>query len=482
MPADKRIDPGVGTQRSRCVGWGAFGQATFTSDDFTAFGLVKTARELCDSAAETALAILNGAKPADFAISANQRAQCFFHPRLARASRLRKPPDLACAEIPARQRIKGSMATSKRRQAPAKARQELVRRILASPQFASAESLRKIVLFLFDRSNGSDTPVKEHEIATLALGRPTTFDPKIDPIVRVSIASIRDRLQQFFDQEGRSEKIRISIPKGRYRLDFKLIEDDCAARVQTESSVRARFWQPYLSPVNPNLIVFTDLLFFRDDDNNYLRNIYVNDRATGADEIRSHLSLDPRKPLLPSFHFVSAGEMNCLLSITRMFAEFGAALDYRNARFFAWADARRANLILLGSARTNPFVRSLQGNLPLVSVASGIEERTTGTQWTGYRYLDGDLEHLVEYALVTRRAGPVAGAAVTMISANHGRAIEGAGAFLTNESHLRGLEEAFGKGGLPSQFQLLLRVEMLDYDEEVIDVAYLTHRTLPATS
>lgn len=374
------------------------------------------------------------------------------------------------------------MVPSKGRQVPVKARQELVRRILASRQFANAESLRKIMLLLFERGNRGHGSLKEHEIATVALGRPATFDPKIDPIVRVSVASIRDRLQQFFEQEGRSEKIRLSLPKGQYRLDFKVIEDDSTARVQIESSVRARFWQPYLSPVNPNLIVFTDLLFFRDGDNNYLRNIYVNDRATGADEIRSHLSLDPEKPLLPSFHFVSAGEMNCLLSITRTFAEFGAALDYRNARFFAWADARRANLILLGSARTNPFVRSLQGNLPLVSVAGGIEERATGTQWTGCRYLDGDLERLVEYALVTRRAGPVAGAAVTMISANHGRAIEGAGAFLTNESHLRGLEEAFGKGGLPSQFQLLLRVEMLDYDEEVVDVAYLTHRTLSAAS
>lgn len=370
------------------------------------------------------------------------------------------------------------MARRKSPQIPAKAKQELVRRLLASRQFANAESLRKIVLLLFERG---DEPVKEHEIATVALGRPATFDPKIDPIVRVSVASIRDRLQQFFDQEGRSEKIRVSLPKGQYRLDFKAIEDESSSRLQTDASVRARFWQPYLSPVNPNLIVFTDLLFFRDDDNNYLRNIYVNDRSTGAEEIRSHLGLDPDKPLLPSFHFVSAGEMNCLLSITRTFAEFGAALDYRNARFFAWADARRANLILLGSARTNPFVRSLQGNLPLVSTASGIEERSTKTQWTGCRYLDGDLERLIEYALVTRRAGPVAGAAVTMISANHGRAIEGAGAFLTNESHLRGLEEAFGKTGPPAQFQLLLRVEMLDYDEEVVDVAYITHRTLPGS-
>nr|MCU0248506.1 hypothetical protein [Bryobacter sp.] len=62
------------------------------------------------------------------------------------------------------------------------------------------------------------------------------------------------------------------------------------------------------------------------------------------------------------------------------------------------------------------------------------------------------------------------------------RAIEGAGTFLTDESHLRALEEVFGRDTLPEQFQILLRVEMLDYDEEVVDVGYVTHRVLPPTA
>jgi hypothetical protein len=368
---------------------------------------------------------------------------------------------------------------------PLKQKQELVRRLLAHRQFAHAESLRRIVLYLFERSHEKDTiPIKEQEIAIQALGRPANFDPKIDPIVRVSIASIRERLQQFFDNEGRSEKVRLLLPKGQYRLQFEALAEEETHRPST--AARARFWSPYLTPVNPNLVVFTDLLFFRDDEGNYLRNIYLNDRTAGMGEIRSRLPLPASKTLVPSFHFVSAGEMSCLLSLTRTFTELGAALDYRNSRFFAWADARRANLILLGSMRTNPFVRSLQGSLPLVMTPIAIEEQEPKTggpgSWKGLRQRDGDLERLVEYALVTRRAGPVAGTTVTMISGNHGRAIEGAGTFLTDESHLRALEEVFGRDTLPEQFQILLRVEMLDYDEEVVDVGYVTHRVLPPTA
>lgn len=365
---------------------------------------------------------------------------------------------------------------------PLKRRQELVRRLLAHRLFAHAESLRRIVLYLFERSQDADpTPVREQEIAVQALRRPANFDPKIDPIVRVSIASVRERLQQYFENEGRSEKVRLLLPKGQYRLQFERVEDNIPG--ESSTAARSRFWSPYLTPVNPNLLVFTDLLFFRDEEGNYLRNIYLNDRTAGTAEIRKRLALPAEKTLLPSFHFVSAGEMNCLLSITRTFNELGASLDCRNSRFFAWSDARRANLILLGSMRTNSFVRSLQGSLPLVMTPTAIEEQDAGRggsrSWTGLRQRDGDLERLVEYALVTRRAGPVAGTTVTMISANHGRAIEGAGSFLSDESHLRGLQEIFGSDTLPAQFQILLRVEMLDYDEEVVDVGYVTHRLIP---
>jgi len=364
----------------------------------------------------------------------------------------------------------------------ARLRNAVLQRLLSSRYFAHADSLRRILLFLFDRlQKNADAPVREAEIATEALGRGSDFDPKIDPVVRVAIGSVREKLRSYFDNEGRDEPLRLSIPKGQYRLCFEPVPEP-DGRNREATAGRARFWQPYLGPERSNVVVFTEVLFFRDDQGNYLRNIYVNDRTTGVDEIYERSGIDDARQLTPSYHFVSAGEMNCLLSIARTFGELGANVQYRNSRFLSWSDVRRSNLILLGSARINPFVRSLQGNLPLVTTADAIEEREPKSggpaRWTGHRFRDGDLERVVEYALVTRRSGPVSGTAVTMISANHGRAIEGAGKFLTDEYHLRGLEEVLGRGDMVREFQLLLRVEMLDYDEEVVDVSYVAHRIL----
>ncbi len=98
------------------------------------------------------------------------------------------------------------------------------------------------------------------------------------------------------------------------------------------------------------------------------------------------------------------------------------------------------------------------------------------------RYMEGKLERLTEYALVTRRPGLIPGSVMTLISGNHGRAIEGAGQFLALEDKVDCLLQAAGfaaQPNLPPHFQILLRVEMIDYDEEVIQVDYVSHRVLP---
>jgi hypothetical protein len=65
--------------------------------------------------------------------------------------------------------------------------------------------------------------------------------------------------------------------------------------------------------------------------------------------------------------------------------------------------------------------------------------------------------------------------------ANHARAMEGAMQFLVNEakvSNLLSRLEFENDSILPAHFQVVLRVEMVDFDEEVIDVEYVTHRIL----
>src|ERR1035437_10136387 len=175
------------------------------------------------------------------------------------------------------------------------AHKELLDRIVASPQFAPADSLRRMLQYLFERSlDPAGGPPKEHEIAVQALRRRTSFDPKIDPIVRVNMAAIRARLRAYFEGPGRNEPLRVRILKGQYLLSFQESgplnggAEHSTGTLETLNTLEAlqKFWKPYLSGQASNILVYSELLFFRDDRGNYVRSIYVNDRPTGVAEMK----------------------------------------------------------------------------------------------------------------------------------------------------------------------------------------------------
>jgi hypothetical protein len=288
----------------------------------------------------------------------------------------------------------------------------------------------------------------------------------------------------YFAGEGSQEQLQLSIPKGQYAVVFTPAgagRRDAGEPVQGRSLVR--LWKPYLTGQAGNIIVYTEPLFFRDDEGRYFRDWYVNDLVNGPAQLRTRLPLDEAAPLHPSYHYLSTGEVHCMLSLSRMFHERGAPLDTRNSRISSWNELRDANLILLGSPRTNTFLSTLQGEECFVVHADRIENRAPAENeqacYHGRRYLDGKLMRMSEYALITRRPGVSPDCAVTMIAANHGRAIEGAGHFLTIEERVQSVIELMGlqpSHEMPPHFQLLMQVETIDVDDEVARVQCVAHR------
>ena len=361
----------------------------------------------------------------------------------------------------------------------------LLRRILASPQFARADTLQRILRFLFENAGNPDSNPKEYEIAISAVGRRASFDPKTDAIVRVSIARIRERLQEYFEGEGRKEDVRIDLPKGQYRLRF--VRSERAQQPVDDANLFAalrRLRGGCVGGMRENLLLYSELLFFRDGRGNYFRNIYTHDASVDRKLLPVKLPETDLDDITPSYHFVSGGEMHAVLSLVQCFQTIHCPLLIKNSRHVSWVDVQRSNLVIVGNSRTNSFVRKLQGDVKLVLLDDGIEDREEEADrrhpYKASRTVCGSLEHTSDHALITRTAGP-AGGSVTLIMANHARAMEGAMQFLVSETKLSNLMARFEgdkNHAFPPYFQLVLRVDMVDVDDEVIDVEYVTHRVL----
>jgi Tol biopolymer transport system component len=94
-------------------------------------------------------------------------------------------------------------------------------RILASIAFAEADRARRFLRFIVERKmEGRAAEIKESVIAVEVLGRRPEFDSKSDPIVRVEAGRLRDRLSSYYEDEGGSDPVLISLPKGRYVPEF----------------------------------------------------------------------------------------------------------------------------------------------------------------------------------------------------------------------------------------------------------------------
>jgi TolB-like protein len=94
-------------------------------------------------------------------------------------------------------------------------------RILFSAPFAHAERLRQMLRFLVEETLGDrGSALKEYTIGLAVCGRSASFDPKIDPIVRVDANRLRARLNAYYERHGAADEVLITIPKGSYLPEF----------------------------------------------------------------------------------------------------------------------------------------------------------------------------------------------------------------------------------------------------------------------
>jgi hypothetical protein len=86
--------------------------------------------------------------------------------------------------------------------------------------------------------SGHGEALKEFAIAVDALGRPASFDPKLDSIVRVEVHKLRRLLREYYDGEGRNRPLAILVAPGGYRLAFSE-RPTAAEAVDTPPSIDA---------------------------------------------------------------------------------------------------------------------------------------------------------------------------------------------------------------------------------------------------
>ena len=97
-----------------------------------------------------------------------------------------------------------------------------LQKVLSSSVFSRSRRLREFLAYIVQETvEGRAGELKEYALGVAVFGRLQSFDPRIDPIVRVDAGRLRARLKEYYRQEGRHDPLYIECLKGSYVPVFR---------------------------------------------------------------------------------------------------------------------------------------------------------------------------------------------------------------------------------------------------------------------
>src|SRR5262245_12942218 len=97
-------------------------------------------------------------------------------------------------------------------------------RILHSGPFVQSRRRQRFLEYLVNEAlAGRGERLKGYNVAMEVFDRPETFDPVLDPVVRIEAARLREKLREYYGADGQNDPIHIDLPKGSYtpQIEFR---------------------------------------------------------------------------------------------------------------------------------------------------------------------------------------------------------------------------------------------------------------------
>ena len=116
-----------------------------------------------------------------------------------------------------------------------------LQRILASSHFSETTRMKRFLSHLVTETlAGRGAELKGYSLGLDVFDKPSDFDPGLDTIVRVQANKLRARLDLYYSEVGRSDPVRIRVPRGSYAPVFEVAfdPDEPAPRNQARPASR----------------------------------------------------------------------------------------------------------------------------------------------------------------------------------------------------------------------------------------------------
>jgi hypothetical protein len=390
-----------------------------------------------------------------------------------------------------------------------------------SETFRNAEVLRRLLKFLAEKSiAGESNQLKEYTVATDGLGKPDSYDPRHDSLVRIQIGRLRSRLADYYRTEGERDPILLGVPKGHFQLTWQrralawsriqaLIVSILAVWAisltvlfwqEHRSSAPLReawtpelqeLWRPFLESKRPLIVVVSSPLFVGFQGSGFYRDQTLNqwDDVLASPKVQALRKTLNNPAILERYYYTGLGETSAAFRLGKLLDFSGLKISITRSSLISWQQIVDNNILFVGAARV---FRDQLNKLPvardLVLREDGIydlkaEPGKTALFADDYPSIganeairtpdDGEV-----YALVSHMPGPLGSGDIQTFNSNHSPGVQGAVQWFTDPVFARQLTSKLRKpdGRLIRYFQLVLKIKYRD--AVPTEISYVTHREL----
>ena len=416
-------------------------------------------------------------------------------------------------------------------------------RIIQSKIFRASEVLRNLLAYLSEQAlAGTADNLKEYTIGLDALGKPESFDPRQESVVRMHTARLRQKLAEYYRTEGIDDPVIIDLPKGGFKITFEprrqavqpppappLVEMQtsrrswrrswhpreialaaalavtlaCALyfmtrlwRVERIESGGAsasseiwtpalrELWEPLLSSSRRLVVCVATPLFVKVPGFGVVRESSINDWQ-GVSDSKRLTSVEEALRIgisEPSYSYTEVGTATGAFLLGQFLAPRKQAVLITRANVLSWPEIAEDNVVFLGPTTGIHQTDDIPMGAQLVLDPAGIRNlkpRAGEEAFIKDRPSQGGEEAGVSYALISRVPAMEGPGAILMLSGNQISSVMGGVKAFTNPALAQMLVTRLkADSGTMPRFFQVV-LSVKAMDDVPVEISYMFHRELP---
>ncbi|WP_209330908.1 hypothetical protein [Lunatimonas salinarum] len=384
--------------------------------------------------------------------------------------------------------------------------EEIVARIIQSKSFGRSLTYANLLRYLATCTAEANVP-KEATIAAEIFGK-EDYDPSQSTLIRVYMYKLREKLTAYYENEGKEEPERLTIPKGSYALKIIPREDSDQTNPPigrpvayflagvVVSAVIGYFLWPQVGPREnltplpvlwedlresrfPSTLVLGDLFIFSENgpEGSITRTIRQSEINSQAEFERFKEQHQPpqREWTAATYGFLIQGSAHWIKNLTEMFRILDKDYSIRTMSRFNPKEIQDQDLLVVGMLKTlGLFQNYFQGSRLMYDAAvDGIRVLHEGEEKVYKPFGDPNAYH-TDYAVLMKMPGPNGNAVYVFGGIWDTGATQSLKIFTDTQLALD-LEKEMktALGAVPQYYEVLIEVSGLDRMELTSRVVYL---------